>query len=111
MNTTTTTITHKEYMNDSSNLHHKYYLQFATEATKRFVLSSLEVKDIKKALDSGDEHLNDMKIPFNHMGSGGRWWWDNAPINLELARELGENNSPSTHTCVAKAMARELANA
>ena len=47
------------------------------------------------------------------MASGGSWWWDNAPINLNLARELGcvgKNSlpSPSTKTCVAKAMAKHL---
>lgn len=105
---TTKLITRKEYMNNSSELHHKYYLQFATESTKRFVLSDLTVKDIKNALDNGDEHLNDIKIPFNNMGRGGSWWWDNAPINMSLLRELGESNSPSTHTCVGKAMAKEL---
>ena len=34
-------ITHKEYMANSSELHHAYYLQFATEATKRFVLERI----------------------------------------------------------------------
>ena len=96
-------------MKNSSELHHEYYLQFATESTKDFVLRSLTIEEIKNALNSGDKHLNGLKIPYNNMGSGGRWWWDDAPINTTLLRELGENNSPSTHTCVAKAVAKELA--
>lgn len=102
-------ITHAEYMKDSSNLHHEYHLQFATEGTKQFVLSSLKVEEIRKALANGDKHLNDIKIPFNNMCRGGGWWWDNAPINYKLLKELGGINSMSTHTCVAKAMAKELA--
>jgi len=102
-------ITRKEYMENSTELHHKYYLQFATESTKSFVLNSLTIEKIKNALDNGDEHLNKIKIPYNDMGRGGRWWWDDAPINISLLKELGESNSPSTHTCVAKAIAKELA--
>jgi hypothetical protein len=102
-------ITRKEYMSNASDLHHAYYLQFATESTKKFVLSSLKVEDIKNALLNGDEHLNKIKIPFNNMSRGDSWWWDNAPINTSLLKELGENNSPSTHTCVAKAVSKELA--
>lgn len=106
--TTQKLITRKEYMNNSSELHHKYYLQFATNSTKSFILGELTIKDIKNALDNGDEHLNDIKIPFNNMGSGGSWWWDYSPINTSLLKELGESNTSSTHTCVGKAMAKEL---
>ena len=107
------TITRKDYMNNSSELHHEYYSQFVTESTKRYILLDLSVDSIKKALDSGDKHLNEIKIPFNNMGSGGDWWWDYSPMNIELARELGcvgQNSlpSPSTRTCVGKAAARIL---
>jgi len=106
-------ITKKEYMNNSAELHHKYYLQFATKDTKRFILNSLTIKQIKNALNSGDEHLNKIKIPYNNMSNGGSWWWDAAPINIKLARELGcvgEKSLPSqsTRTCVGKAMAKQL---
>ncbi len=101
-------ITRKEYIANSKDLHHAYYLQFATIQTKNFILTSLKIKDIKNALDDGDEHLNEIKIPFNNMGSGGNWWWDYAPIKISLLKELGESKSYSTHTCVAKAMAKEL---
>ena len=102
-------ITKKQYMENPSELHHAYFLQFATESTKSYVLSSLKVDDIKKAIKSGDVHLNKIKIPYNYMVRGGGWWWDNAPINLSLLKEAGDSNSPSTHTCVAKAVAKELA--
>jgi hypothetical protein len=102
-------ITRSEYMENSNELHHAYYLQFATESTKAFVLSSLTVESIKEALNNGDEHLNKIKIPYNHMGSGGRWWWDDAPINTTLLIALEGHDSPSTHTCIAKAVARMLA--
>lgn len=102
-------ITYAEYMQNSSELHHDYFLQFATDATKGFILSSLRIEDIRSALSSGDIHLNEIKIPYNHMYRGGHWWWNDAPINTELLKELGGCNSLSTHTCVAKAMAKELA--
>ena len=101
-------ITRIEYMENSEELHHAYYLQFGTDSTKSFILNSLTVEQIKEALDNGDEHLNKIKIPYNNMGRGQGWWWDDAPINVSLLKELGESNSPSTHTCVAKAVAREI---
>lgn len=88
---TQTQITRKEYMSDSSTKHHDYYSQFVTELTKQFILNSLTVEQIAKAIESGDKHLNEIKIPFNNMGSGGNWWWDGAPVNTTLARELGES--------------------
>ena len=106
MNTQAKLITRKEYMADSSAKHHDYYAQFVTESTKQFILRSLTVKQIAKAIESGDKHLNKIKIPYNNMGNGGSWWWDGAPVNSTLARELGENLSPSTHTCVGKAAAK-----
>lgn len=102
-------ITRKQYM-DGEYSHHEYYSQFVTEQTKQFILRSLSVDDIRKAIESGDKHLNDIKIPYNNMGRGGRWWWDDAPINSRLVKESGENLSPSTYTCTAKAAAKILAN-
>ena len=108
-------ITKKQYMSNSSELHHDYYAQFVTELTKRFVLKDLTPEQIQAALDGGDKHLNDIKIPFNHMSRGGDWWWDYAPINIDLWRELegkAKNVLPSlsTRTCVGKAAARIIAN-
>lgn len=92
-NETTLLITREQYMQNSSELHHVYYLQFATESTKQFILGSLSIDKIKDALSGGDEHLNKIKIPYNNMNHGGGWWWDNAPINMQLLREAGESNS------------------
>lgn len=102
-------ITRDEYMKDSATLHHAYYAQFVTRATKDFILATLTPEKIRSALDGGDIYLNNIRIPYNNMGRGGGWWWDNAPINTALVKELKEGNSPSTHTCVAKAAARILA--
>lgn len=99
--------TRKDYMTKKCS-HHEYYSQFVTEGTKRFVLRDLTIKQIKNAINSGDEHLNEIKIPFNNMGRGGSWWWDNSPANEILIKELGESRSPSTYTCVGKAAARIL---
>jgi hypothetical protein len=99
--------TRKQYMNKEVS-HHDYYLQFVTQNTEDFVLSDLSIQQIKNAIMSGDEHLNRIKIPFNNMGNGGTWWWDHAPINILLIKKAGQNKSNSTHTCVAKAAARNL---
>ena len=101
-------------MNNSTELHHAFYAQFITKRTENFILNSLTINEIKVALNNGDEHLNEIKIPFNKMSRGGSWWWDNTPINLSLARELGAVGeksypSPSTLTCVGKACAKILA--
>jgi hypothetical protein len=103
------TITKKEYMADSSVLHHDYYSQFVTQATISFVRTQI---GMKRLLASTDKHLNDVSYsPFD--GGLGSWMWDFAPINMELARELGEVSkgglgSPATHTCISKAAARQL---
>lgn len=99
-------ITRKQYMEDASNLHYEYYLQFVTEATFRFVK---EVITMEKLRASKDVHLND--LPFRHTAKG--WIWDNSPMNVSLYRTLGgcsERVLPSqaSHTCVGKAAARYL---
>ena len=99
-------ITRKEYMKNSSELHHEYYLQFATPASFEFVKSKIGIDLLKK---SKDPHLNDII----KRSSCGDWIWDYTPINLEKARQLGETGfnslpSPSTCTCTGKAVARVL---
>jgi hypothetical protein len=103
-------ITRKQYMENSAELHDVYYLQFAINETKDFILAKLKIKDIEQAIANGDVHLNKIKIPYNNMGIGGGWWWDDAPINTSLLKEAGESNSQSTHTSVAKALAKSLIN-
>lgn len=96
-------ITRKEYMNDSKNLHHDYFLQFVTESTKRFINS---VFTIEQLLGSNDPHLNDLA---KHEIGGG-WIWNRTPFNQALMRELGEVNinTASNSTCVGKAYAKQL---
>lgn len=103
-------ITRKEYMANSSELFTEYYLQFATERTFEQVKY---VIGIDALVASKDGHFNDIKLPFNNMSRGGGWWWDTVEVNLAAAREAGEVSdrglpSPSTHTCVGKAVARKL---
>ena len=100
-------ITRKDYMSNSGELHHKYYSQFVTESTLDFIKRNIGIDKIKA---SKDKHLNDIVKISNTTGT---WTWDFSPINLELARELGEvwpNSFPSqsTRTCVGKAAARML---
>ena len=98
-------ITRKEYMIDSSNLFHAYFLQFATKRTYDFINNEIGIDKLKT---SKDEHLNDLYKHSN--GGAGSWIWDFAPINETLVCEAGDNMSQSTHTCVAKSVARELLN-
>jgi hypothetical protein len=97
-------------MANSSELHHEYYLQFATLATFQFVRSSIGLEKLKA---SKDKYFNDViRMPGT---ADARWIWDSSPMNLTLARELGEVDqkslpSKSTHTCVGKAAARKLLN-
>lgn len=108
MKTTNAKITRAEYMENSHELFRAYYAQFVTDETRRFVAKRIGIKKLKK---SKDEHFNDI-IHYSNNGQGG-WIWDASPLNLELARELGEIHpgyfgSPSTHTCVGKEAARQL---
>ena len=103
-------ITHKEYMANSAELHHAYYLQFVTEATKRFVLERI---GMDKLLRSTCPHLNDIVKHNNNNIGVGSWVWDYSPCNVTLMREAGAVSigylpSPSMCTCVGKAAAKEL---
>lgn len=104
------TITRKQYMENSSELFHAYYMQFVTESTKHFIVNSVGMAKIRK---SKDGHLNDVaKIS---RGGAETWVWDSSPVNIDLMRKLGEVSerglpSQSAHTCVGKACARDLLN-
>lgn len=93
-------ITREDYMNNSSELHHAYYSQFVTQATKDFVLREFGMEKLKA---SKDVHLNDL---CKH--SQGTWTWDYSPVNTKLIRKAGECMSYSVITCVGKAAARIL---
>lgn len=102
-------ITHKEYMANSAELHPAYYLQFATKATKRFVLERI---GMGKLLRSTCPRLNDI-VKHSNGGGAGSWVWDYSPCNVTLMREAGAVPkgclpSPSMYTCVGKAVAKEL---
>jgi len=101
-------ITRDQYMENSSELHQEYYLQFATESTFQFIRSSIGLNKLRA---SKDKYFNDI-IKHSNGGSGG-WIWDSSPCNLQLMREIGEVGekslpSKSTRTCVGKAAARKL---
>ena len=103
-------ITRAQYIENSSELHHAYYLQFATASTFSFVRSSIGIEKLKT---SKDKYFNDIiRMPGR---ADARWIWDSSPMNIALARELGEIGpksmpSKSTYTCVGKAAARQLLN-
>lgn len=97
--------TRQQYMNKECT-HHEYYSQFVTDSTLVFASGIVDKYDLVNCEDQ--EHLNTPKIKHSK-GGAGSWVWDSAPMNLELAHELGEcqgYGSPSTHTCVGKAAAK-----
>ena len=99
-------VTRDQYMENASELHQEYYLQFATESTFRFVRNQIGLEKLRK---SKDKYFNDI---IKH-GPFGGWIWDDSPVNSTLMKELGEIGhgslpSKSTHTCVGKAAARKL---
>ena len=79
-------------------IHQKYFAQFVTEKTFFFVHGEIGVE---KLLKSKCEYFNDV-VKMQDWG----WTWDLSPINTVLAKELGENSSQATRTCVGKAAAR-----
>ena len=91
-------ITRKQYLDNSAELHDSYFRQFVTPSTISFVENVFGLEKLKK---SKCPHLNDVV----RMTSQG-WDWDRSPMNEDLAKQLGENFSDSTHTCVGKAAAR-----
>lgn len=93
------TITRAQYMVNSKELFNGYYLQFATQASYDFISSKFPIKTL---LSSKDGYLNDLTLRRD------RGIWDHTPINVQLACELGDNNSDSTHTCVGKAIAKKM---
>lgn len=103
-------ITREQYLANGSELHQDYFLQFATESTFQFVRYSIGIEKLKT---SKDKYFNDIiRLPGT---ADATWIWDSSPMNLALARELGEVGqkylpSKSTRTCVGKAAARKLLN-
>ena len=109
-------ITYAEYMTPSNSRaeahekHHQFYLQLATPSTFEFVRQVIGMDRLRK---SKDRYLNDIDIKYSRAFGLQHWVWDNSPMNLTLARELGAVSkegypAPSTYTCVGKAAALEL---
>lgn len=102
-------ITRKEYLENSSELHHKYYMQFVNTATVSHVKKCIGLDNI---LNSQNEHFNDIPL----------WEWDACigwagsrfilrhpllPYNQEKLVEAHGNRyySCSDMICIAKAAA------
>ena len=93
-------ITRKDYMTDSANLHHSYYLQFATESTYSLIKTFVGGRDY----DSIPLHQWDRISESVRMS-----------VDKKLLSEAEGYEYPkyawslSTSVCIAKAVARELA--
>ncbi len=99
-------ITRKQYMNKEAS-HHDYYIQFATDETRRLVVRHIGEDRIKKSIC---EHFNDIPLAY----------WDTLNEALKLTirqRQKGaaEGFKPGTFgwslsdaVCIAKAVANEV---
>ena len=92
-------ITRKDYMADSANLHHSYYLQFATESTYSLIKAFVGKKDYNSIpMHSWDRMSGMVK----------------ASVNKTLLAKAEGYEYPkyawslNTSICIAKAVAREL---
>lgn len=101
-------------MKDSSNLHHQYYLQFATPGASNIVLHSIG-KDA--LLNSKDEYLNNISLKkfdrlagflFNGSQLVIQPKYIPDGIDGKKLKEAKERYSCSTGVCVFKAVAIEL---
>jgi len=97
-------ITRKEYMENSSEMHHKYYGQFVTESVKRLVLSEFSITELETSFTE-DKWMNTLKLE--------RWdrLFPLVPISVfNKIRESGDVNARSlaNSVCVLKAAARIL---
>lgn len=107
-------ITREQYMKNSKELHHRYYLQFATPSAWNIVLSKIGKEAL---LNSKDEHLNDIRLEkwdslagFVFRGSEAIVKPNFIPsgINGMKLKEAKEGYSCSTGVCTFKAVAREI---
>jgi hypothetical protein len=110
------TMTRKEYMENSPDLHHKYYLQFAKPSAYSLVLRTIGKEAI---LASKDKHLND--IPLNKWDSLSGFVFRGSEmvvkpryipdfIDGKKLKEAEEGYSCSTGVCILKAVAKEIKN-
>ena len=93
-------ITRKDYMADSANLHHSYYLQFATESTYSLIKTSVGGRDYDSIPLHSWDRISEMV---------------RRTVDKKLLSEAEGYEYPkytwslSTSICIAKAVARELA--
>jgi hypothetical protein len=101
-------ITRKQYMENSSELHHDYYMQFATEGMKDQILRIWPKEVIQKCY-SGDPNLNNLP---------GEWMKQMDLLTTffykkSLARKSRAINGTSSYSlsmgiCVYKAIMKEI---
>jgi len=95
-------ITYQEYMEDSANLHHAFYLEIAQECGINYSKSK-DIERIKNALKT-DEHLNN--IPLREWDSKA----ESTKRSIDRAlRNRGTWYSLAAGVCVHKAAAKEAA--
>lgn len=92
-------ITRKDYMADSANLHHSYYLQFATESTYSLIKTFVGGRDYDSIPLHSWDRISEMV---------------RRSVDKKLLSEAEGYDYPkygwslSTSICIAKAVAREL---
>ena len=93
-------ITRKDYMADSANLHHSYYLQFATQSTHSLI----------KAFVAGRDYNSIPLHQWDRISEGVRMSVDKKLLSKAEGYQYPKYGwSLSTSVCIAKAVARELA--
>ena len=93
-------ITRKDYMADSNNLHHSYYLQFATKSTFSLI----------KAFVGGRDYDSIPLHSWDRISESVRRTVDKKLLSEAEGYEYPKYTwSLSSSICIAKAVARELA--
>ncbi len=94
-------ITRSEYMENSSELHEKYYGQFVTDDIVKCVVDAFGIERLKSAYEK-EKYFNE--IPLNN--------WDiltgslPAYVNAGL-KNVGDYGTLANHVCILKAAARQ----
>ena len=92
-------ITRKDYMANSANLHHNYYLQFATQSTRSLIKCFVGERDYNSIPLHSWDRISEMV---------------RRSVDKKLLSEAEGYQYPkygwslSTSVCIAKAVAREL---
>jgi len=99
-----TLITRSQYMENSSELHEKYYGQFVNRQILNLVENAFGFELLQKSLKK-DKNLNNIELRL----------WDNLSssvnhLSTNSRKMAEEGNSISTGVCIAKAAARMIVN-